>query len=92
MLSYGGQADNISDTDYNATADCEFDLIKNILKNPEDTKSMTDALKSLLEKYQIKTTGKSTPLPDSSSHIRPELQELINNATVVLKNCCFENK
>lgn len=92
LLSYGGEADNKSDTDYNATSDCEFDLIKNILKNPEDTKSMTDALKSLFEKYQIKTTGKSTPLSDFSSHIRPELQELINNATKVLKNRCLENK
>lgn len=92
LLSYGGEADNISDTDFNATANCEFDLIKHILKNPEDTKSMTYVLKSLLGKIQIKTTGKSTPLSDFSSHIRPELQELINNATKVLKNRCLENK
>lgn len=95
LLSYGGKADNISDTDYDAIADCEFDLIQNILKNPKDTLSMTCALKSLLEKCpetKIKTPGKSTLLPDSSLHMNRELQALIINATEVLKNFCFEKQ
>nr|XP_022295718.1 uncharacterized protein LOC111105635 [Crassostrea virginica]XP_022295719.1 uncharacterized protein LOC111105635 [Crassostrea virginica]XP_022295720.1 uncharacterized protein LOC111105635 [Crassostrea virginica]XP_022295721.1 uncharacterized protein LOC111105635 [Crassostrea virginica]XP_022295722.1 uncharacterized protein LOC111105635 [Crassostrea virginica] len=95
LLSYGGKADNKPDTDYDAIADCEFDLIQNILKNPKDTPSMIGALKSLLEKCpetKIKTPGKSTLLLDSSLHINRELQALIINATEVLKNFCFENK
>lgn len=95
LLSYGGTTDNKSDADDDPIGECEFSLIKNILKNPEDTKAMAKTLKHLLEKCkdtECKSQDRSTLLPDISQNTSSELQSLIEQAAGILKNFRFQYK
>lgn len=90
IILYSASSKKLLKTSDTAIEECEYDSVKNILRNPEDLKNMKENLDILLEELKWK---EDSEMPESSyissKKIDFGLQKAISRAVHHLKNVAF---
>lgn len=93
LILYGASPDKESDDKNKAVDACKYDLVRGILRNPKDTKSMENALETLLEKLNWTQTKelpeKTLSLPANMS---AGIKKCISNAVHHLESCRIDHQ
>lgn len=93
LILYGASPDKESDDKNKAVDECKYDLVRGILRNPKDTKSMENALETLLEKLNWTQTKelpeKTLSLPANMS---AGIKKCISNAVHYLESCRIDHQ
>lgn len=91
LLLCGDNPDNKSDTNQSAIEVCRYDVVKNILRNPEDKTGMIHALDCILDNFEdCKDVINFTGFPPFPGELDEELQNRIKYAVQILKNKTFD--
>ena len=90
LLLCGESPDNKSDTNQIAIEVCRYDVVKKILRHPEDKIGMIQALDFILDNFDDCTDVlSSTWFPPFPGELDKELQNRIKHAVQILKNKTF---
>lgn len=93
LILYGASPDKESDDKNKAVDECKYDLVRGILRNPKDTKSMENALETLLEKLNWTQTKelpeKALSLPANMS---TGIKKCISNAVHHLESFSIDHQ
>lgn len=91
LLLCGDSHDNKSDTNQSAIEVCRYDVVKKILRNPEDKTGMIHALDCILDNFEDCKDVISFPgFPTFPGELDEELQIRIKYAVQILKNKTFD--
>lgn len=90
LILNGADPNKKSDKNHKAIDECQYDIVKDVLRNPEDIQTMESALECLLGKFE--QSKKRLELPDFYLNmISDKLMRYITQAIQHLQNAHFDN-
>lgn len=93
LILYGASPDKESDDKNKAVDECKYDLVRGILRNPKDTKSMENALETLLEKLNwIQTKELPEKALSLPANMSTGIKKCISNAVHHLESFSIDHQ
>lgn len=90
LILNGADPDKNSDKNRKAVDECQYEVVRNVLRNPGDIQSMEIALENLLKKFE--QTKEGLELSDVfSEKISDNLKRYVTQAIQQLQNINFDN-